>query len=146
MLPEPKLDALLARHRMIESELASQVTPETYVKLSREFAELDPVIAAIKAYREVADEIAGLDALLHDAETDAEMRAIAADEKPELEQREPRSRRRSGWRCCRRTRWTSAMSSSKSAPAPAATRPRCSPATCSACTSAMPPSRAGRSR
>jgi peptide chain release factor 1 len=87
MLPEQKLDALLARHQMIESELASQVTPATYVRLSREFAELGPVIDAIKAYREVVDEIAGLEALLHDASTDAEMRALAAGEKPALEQR-----------------------------------------------------------
>ena len=64
MLPEQKLDALLARHHMIESELASQVTPATYVRLSREFAELGPVIDAIKAYREVANELAGLEALL----------------------------------------------------------------------------------
>jgi peptide chain release factor 1 len=87
MLPEQKLDALLARHQMIESELASQVTPATYVRLSREFAELGPVIDAIKAYREVTDEIAGLEALLADASTDAEMRALAAGEKPALEQR-----------------------------------------------------------
>jgi peptide chain release factor 1 len=87
MLPEQKLDALLERHRMIESELASQVTPTTYVRLSREFAELGPVIDAIKAYREVTDEIAGLETLLDDAATDAEMRALAAGEKPALEQR-----------------------------------------------------------
>jgi peptide chain release factor 1 len=87
MLPEQKLDALLARHQMVESELASQVTPATYVRLSREFAELGPVIAAIKAYREVVDEIAGLEALLEDAATEAEMRALAAGEKPALEQR-----------------------------------------------------------
>ena len=87
MLPEQKLDALLSRHRMLESELASQVTPATYVRLSREFAELGPVIDAIKAYREVTDEIAGLEALLADASTDAEMRALAAVEKPALEQR-----------------------------------------------------------
>ena len=49
MLPEQKLDALLARHHMIESELASQLTPATYVRLSREFAELGPVIDAIRA-------------------------------------------------------------------------------------------------
>jgi peptide chain release factor 1 len=87
MLPEQKLDALLARHQMVESELASQVTPATYVRLSREFAELGPVIAAIKAYREVVDEIAGLGALLEDAATEAEMRGLAAGEKPALEQR-----------------------------------------------------------
>ena len=85
MLPEQKLDALLARHRMVESELASQVTPATYVRLSREFAEFGPVIEAIKAYREVVDELAGLEAMLGDTATDAEMRALAAGEKPALE-------------------------------------------------------------
>ena len=53
MLPEQKLDALLARHKAIESELATQVTPETYVKLSREFAELGPVVETVKSYRNV---------------------------------------------------------------------------------------------
>jgi peptide chain release factor 1 len=57
------------------------------VRLSREFAELGPVIEAIKAYREVVDELAGLEAMLGDAATDAEMRALAAGEKPALEQR-----------------------------------------------------------
>jgi peptide chain release factor 1 len=87
MLPEQKLDALLARHRMIEHELASQVTPETYVKLSREFAELGPVIETVRNYRSVTDEIADLDALIADPTTDVEMRAMAGSEKPALEQR-----------------------------------------------------------
>jgi peptide chain release factor 1 len=87
MLPEQKLDTLLARYRMVESELASQLTPTTYVRLSREFAELGPVVAAINAYREVIDELAGLEQLIADAATDAEMRALAASEKPALEQR-----------------------------------------------------------
>ena len=87
MLPEQKLDALLARHQMVESELASQLAPADYVRLSREFAELGPVVAAITAYRAVTTEIAGLEALLEDAATDAEMRTIAAEEKPTLEAR-----------------------------------------------------------
>ena len=87
MLPEQKLDALLARHRAIESELATQVTPETYVKLSREFAELGPVVETVRNYRDVVAEIEGLDALIADPSTDAEMRTMAAAEKPQLEQR-----------------------------------------------------------
>jgi peptide chain release factor 1 len=87
MLPEQKLDALLARHKMVESELASQLAPVDYVRLSREFAELGPVASAIGAYRAATTEIAGLQALLDDASTDAEMRAIAAEEKPALEAR-----------------------------------------------------------
>ena len=87
MLPEKKLDALLARHRAIESELATQVTPETYVKLSREFAELGPVVETVTNYRNVVSEIGDLDALIADSSTDAEMRTMAAAEKPQLEQR-----------------------------------------------------------
>ena len=87
MVPEQKLDALLARHKAIESELATQVTPETYVKLSREFAELGPVVETVRNYRNVVSEIAGLDALIADSSTDAEMRTMAAAEKPQLEQR-----------------------------------------------------------
>src|ERR1700682_4166616 len=90
MLPEQKLDALLARHQMVESELASQVTPATYVRLSREFSELGPVVDAIKAYREVTNEIAGLEALLRDSSTDAEMCALAPGKKPALEDRRAR--------------------------------------------------------
>jgi peptide chain release factor 1 len=87
MLPEPKLDALIARHKAVESELATQVAPEAYVKLSREFAELDPVVETVKNYRHVVSEIEGLDALITDPGTDADMRAMAAAEKPQLEQR-----------------------------------------------------------
>jgi peptide chain release factor 1 len=87
MIPEPKLDALVARHQAVERELASPVTPETYVKLSREFAELAPIVETVKNYRVVAAEIAGLDALIADAATDAEMRTMAAAEKPQLEQK-----------------------------------------------------------
>ncbi len=87
MLPEQKLDALLARHKMVESELATQLAPTDYVRLSREFAELGPVVGAITAYREVTSEIDGLQALLDDTSTDTEMRALAAEEKPALETR-----------------------------------------------------------
>ena len=87
MLPEQKLDALLARHRAVEAELATQVAPETYVKLSREFAELGPIIEAVKTYRGVAAEIDGLNALIGDPTTDSEMRTMASAEKPALEER-----------------------------------------------------------
>jgi peptide chain release factor 1 len=85
MLPETKLDALLARHAAIEAELAAQLTPEHYVRLSREFAEIDPVATKVKAYRSVAAEIVDLDEIMADATVDPEMRAIATAEKPELE-------------------------------------------------------------
>ena len=95
-LPQQKLDALLNRHAMVESELATNLAPDTYVKLSREFAELGPVIEAIKAYRAVKAEIDDLDALIGDGETDAEMRKLAETEKPALIERRDHLERQIG--------------------------------------------------
>jgi peptide chain release factor 1 len=90
MLPETKLDALVARHAAIEADLAAQPDRQTYVKLSREFAELGPLVDTVKAYRATIDEIAGLDALLGDSTTDAEMRELVAQERPTLVARRDR--------------------------------------------------------
>src|ERR1700757_462929 len=85
MLPEAKLNTVLARHAAIEAELSQSLAPETYVKLSREFAELSPVAERVKAYRGVAAELADLDTMIADAATEPEMRAIASAEIPTLE-------------------------------------------------------------
>ena len=84
MLPQAKLDALVARHATVETDLAGQPDRQTYVKLMREFAELGPLVDTVKAYQTTVDEIAGLDALLADSTTDAEMRELAAQERPTL--------------------------------------------------------------
>ena len=59
-LPQHRLDALLSRYSLVESELATNLGRDDYVKLSREFAELGPVIETIKAYRNVTAELADL--------------------------------------------------------------------------------------
>ena len=87
MLPTQKLDALLTRHAALERDLATALPAETYVKLSREFAELDPVVNAVRSYRAAQRELADLAALIADPATDPEMRGIAEAEKPELEAR-----------------------------------------------------------
>ncbi|MEA2929909.1 MAG: peptide chain release factor 1 [Hyphomicrobiales bacterium] len=87
MLPQSKLDALVARHKTVEGELSGAPERDTYVKLSREFAELSPVVETIRSYRDIENEIADLDALLADPATDAEMRALAESERPALERK-----------------------------------------------------------
>src|SRR5882724_10225974 len=86
-LPEAKLDTLLARHAAVENELSGSPNSETYVRLSREFAELAVLVDAIKAYRATVAELHDLEALIADAATDADMRALAVAEKPVLEAR-----------------------------------------------------------
>ena len=83
-LPQTKLDALVTRLRAVEADLSDGPDRDTYVKLSREFSELQPLVESIKAYQGVENEIADLDAMLADAATDPEMRALAEAEKPAL--------------------------------------------------------------
>jgi peptide chain release factor 1 len=87
MLPEAKLDILLIRHAALESELLGQVSADRYVQMTRELAELNPVVEAVKNWRAVRTEITGIDAMIADPATDAEMRAMAEAERPALEAR-----------------------------------------------------------
>jgi peptide chain release factor 1 len=87
MLPDAKLDALVARHAELEAELSRQLPAETFVKLSREFAELGPIVETVKNYRSTRAEIADLEALIADANSEADMRQIAEEEKTSLDAR-----------------------------------------------------------
>jgi peptide chain release factor 1 len=87
MLPTAKLDALIIRHAAIERELNSAPERETFVKLSRELAELQPLVEAVRSYRAATAELAGLEALIADPKTDEEMRLLAEDERQTLASR-----------------------------------------------------------
>jgi peptide chain release factor 1 len=87
MLPQQKLDALLARQQLVESELASGLATDAFIKLSREFAELSPVVDAIKAHRAIEAEIADLEAIMSDPTSDPEMKKMASSERPPLDAR-----------------------------------------------------------
>jgi peptide chain release factor 1 len=87
MLPDQKLNAVVSRHALLERELATALPAETFVKLSREFAELSPVVGAVNSFRAAQRELDGINGLIADPATDAEMRSIAEDEKHGLEAR-----------------------------------------------------------
>src|SRR3712207_4020781 len=80
-LPPERLDAILARHANITDTLTRAPEADTFVSLSRELSDLGPVVEAIRAYRAAADNLSGLDALLGDPAIDAEMRALAEEER-----------------------------------------------------------------
>ncbi len=67
--------------------MAGQLPPETFVALSREYAELSPVVAGVLAWNVTRDELAGLEALIADPATDTEMREMAHDERSEVQTR-----------------------------------------------------------
>ncbi len=87
MLNKEKLDQLLRRHGSLESEMAGGPDPETYVRLASEYSGLDEVVGRIRALREAEKALEGLEELLADKATDAEMRELAELELPEAEER-----------------------------------------------------------
>jgi peptide chain release factor 1 len=81
MLPEAKLDLILRRHEEISARLAQGAEAAAFVALSRELSDMSDVVDAIRAYRTEAKELQGIAALLADPNLDAEMRALADDER-----------------------------------------------------------------
>ncbi|SFO56772.1 bacterial peptide chain release factor 1 (bRF-1) [Bradyrhizobium sp. Ghvi] len=84
LLPEAKLDVLLAHHASLEAESLGQLSSERYVQVTRELAEITPLIEAVKTYRSALKELADTEALIADPATDAEMRSMAEAERDEL--------------------------------------------------------------
>ncbi len=73
-------DLILRRHEEIGARLTEGVGGAEYSALSRELNDLEPVVGAIRAFRNKEKERAELAALLADPALDPEMRALAADE------------------------------------------------------------------
>ena len=82
-----RMDQVLKRFEMIEAQMAAGPEPEAYVRLASEYAELEKLAVEIRALRGAEAERDGLETMLADTSTDAEMRALAEAELPEIEQR-----------------------------------------------------------
>ncbi len=74
-------DIILRRHEEIGARLTEGVGGPEYATLSRELADLDPVVAAIKAWRAKEKERADLETMLEDAGLDPEIRDMARAER-----------------------------------------------------------------
>jgi peptide chain release factor 1 len=86
-IPAEKLDKLVQRWTSIQSDLSKSMDQATYVQLTKEFAELNPLVAAIHALRKAEAERSDLAALLSDPTADAELADIAREELAVLEPR-----------------------------------------------------------
>jgi peptide chain release factor 1 len=112
------------------------------VRLGKEYAELKPVAEFAERLARARIRARGAGALA--AGTTPRWPSLAREELADAG-RPPARRWSASWPCCwrRATPTRTPRRSWRCGPAPAATRRRCSPATCSACTSATPPSTAG---
>jgi len=84
MIPDDKIEAILARHELLEARLAAGAGAD-FADLSREYAELTPVAAEARAWRGLEAEIAAAEAML----ADPEMRPLAEAELAALRARRP---------------------------------------------------------
>jgi peptide chain release factor 1 len=89
-LPLDKLDALEKRFSSVEAALSAGPSADEYVRLSKEYAELEPVVRPILAYQKALQHLADAEELLQSG--DREMVQMAEAEigelKPRLEQME----------------------------------------------------------
>ncbi|HUU66671.1 MAG TPA: peptide chain release factor 1 [Methyloceanibacter sp.] len=79
-IPAEKLDHLVARWQKVQDSLAAGADQESYVRLSREFSELDPIVATITALREAQHERDGLQEIIDDRTSDKAMLSLAEEE------------------------------------------------------------------
>jgi peptide chain release factor 1 len=86
MIPDAKLERVLDRFHAIEAELASGAT-NNFAKLSKEHAQLLPVVNAIQAYKDTRAQLSDSEALLNDPTTDPELKAMASEEIETLKSR-----------------------------------------------------------
>ena len=79
-IPAEKLDKLVARWQTVQGALAAGADQDSYVRLSREFAELDPIVATITALRKAEKERDDLNQMMNDPAADPDMATLAEAE------------------------------------------------------------------
>ena len=89
-LPEDKLAQLEKRFDSVEAALSAGPSAEEYVRLSKEYAELEPVVRPIIAWRKAAADLASAEELAASGDREmAEMaEAVIEELRPRLEQME----------------------------------------------------------
>jgi peptide chain release factor 1 len=91
MLPEDRLDAILARAETLQEKMNGELPPQEFVSLSKEYARLEPVVAAVTQYQKLVAEMDDLKSII--AGTDEEMKELAEAELPELEAKLPEAQK-----------------------------------------------------
>lgn len=80
MIPAEKLDQIVQRFQFLEAKLSTSLSGAEIADVSREYAELKPVVETVTNYRRIRADIAEAEAMMDDAE----MRALAQEELPAL--------------------------------------------------------------
>jgi len=85
MIPQDRMLQITERFEFLEARMGEGLGGDEFVAVSREYAELRPVVEVVRSYQDLAAEIEGAEAMLDDPE----MRELAEMELPELRERLP---------------------------------------------------------
>ncbi len=80
MIPAEKLEQIVQRFQFLEAKLSTSLSGSEIADVSREYAELKPVVETVMGYRRIVSDIADAEAMMDDPE----MRALAQEELPSL--------------------------------------------------------------
>jgi peptide chain release factor 1 len=93
-VPQERLDRLEQRWEEIQADLNRGVSPAAYAQLSKEFADLKPVVEAIRALRKLELERRDLMHLMHDPAAEADLKELAREEFEQIDLRLVEARQR----------------------------------------------------
>lgn len=88
---DQNLDKVVTRHEELSGKLAQAdvAASKDFIKLSKEYADLTPVVQAINGLKNIKTEIEDLNALVADPDNDGEMRTMAEEELAVLKEKLP---------------------------------------------------------
>ena len=79
-IPLDKLENILIRSAELEKSLSSELSSDEYVKLSKEYSELEPLKKAINDWKNFLSETDELNEIISDTSSDEEMINLAKNE------------------------------------------------------------------
>ena len=81
------------KHDLAEAMAAPNLAPEDFVRLSKEYAQIEPVAAAAREVRRLRAELEVLTGLAADSTAEAELRELAVHEAEEIREKLPNAER-----------------------------------------------------
>lgn len=81
---DDNLKKILERHANLSDRLSTGITGDEFVKASKDYSELEPIVEKILSYQKTLSDLKGAREMLNDATLDAETRELAEEEVNEL--------------------------------------------------------------
>ena len=75
-----KFEDILKKSEGLEKQLNEELTSDEYVRFSKEYSEIQPLVSEISEWKKTSKEISDLEILLEDKNTEEEMKELAKEE------------------------------------------------------------------